>query len=50
MKPYQIVIDINAWKAENDLLETRAKRGNWGKFQKVLAKVRDIEPEEYDKL
>lgn len=38
------------WKTEDDLLEIRAKRGSWGKFQKVLAKVRDVEPEEYDKL
>lgn len=38
------------WKAEDDLLETRAKRGSWKKFQKVLAKVKDVEPEEYDSL
>jgi len=58
MKPYQIdqliiqalSAQLLLWKTEDDLLETRAKRGNWKKFQKVLAKVRDVEPEQYDKL
>jgi hypothetical protein len=31
-------------------LEERAKRGSWEKFQKILSKVPDIEPEERDRL
>lgn len=31
-------------------LEERAKRGSREKFEKALAKVRDIEPEENDRL
>ena len=30
--------------------EERAKRGNRKKFLKVLEKVRDVEPEDYDRL
>ena len=33
-----------------ELLEKRAKRGSRAKFDKVLAKVPDVEPEEDDKL
>lgn len=33
-----------------DELEIRAKRGSWLKVQQVLAKVPDVEPEEYDRL
>ena len=33
-----------------EYLGERAKRGNREKFLKVLEKVRDIEPEEYDRL
>ena len=33
-----------------DELEVRAKRGSWQKVQQVLAKVPDVEPEEYDRL
>jgi len=31
-------------------LEKRARRGRKGKFKKVLRKVRDVEPEEEDRL
>ncbi len=40
---------ISAWITK-DYLHERAKRGSWEKFQQVLEKVSDIEPEEYDKL
>ena len=33
-----------------DYLEERAARGDRGAFQRVLAKVRDIEPEDIDRL
>jgi len=33
-----------------DYLEQRAKRGSRAKYEAVLAKVPDVEPEEYDKL
>ena len=33
-----------------DYIEEKAKRGSWDKFQQVLNKVPDIEPEDYDKL
>jgi hypothetical protein len=33
-----------------DYLEEKAKSGNWQKFQQVLNKVPNVEPEEYDKL
>jgi hypothetical protein len=33
-----------------DYFEEKAKRGSWNKFQQVLTKVPDMEPEEYDKL
>jgi len=31
-------------------LEERAKRGGRAKYEAVLAKVPDVEPEEYDRL
>ncbi|MEH2193975.1 MAG: hypothetical protein V7K98_15255 [Nostoc sp.] len=40
---------VSAWMTK-DYLEEKAKRGNWEKFQQVLNKVSNIEPEEYDKL
>lgn len=54
MKPYQLITkalsaQLSHWQAEDDL-EMRAKRGSWDKFQKVLAKVRDVEPKQDDKL
>jgi len=33
-----------------DCLEERAKRGSKEKFEHAMAKIPDIEPEEYDKL
>jgi hypothetical protein len=33
-----------------DYLEEKSKRGSWSKFEQVLAKVPDVEPEDYDKL
>lgn len=40
---------ISAWITKSYLRE-RAERGSWEKFQGVLSKVSDAEPEEYDKL
>ncbi len=40
---------ISAWMTENYLQE-KAKLGNWEKFNKVLDKVSEKEPEDYDKL
>ncbi|MDB9445521.1 hypothetical protein NWP21_08735 [Anabaenopsis sp. FSS-46] len=40
---------VSAWMTK-DYVEEKAKRGSWDKFQEVLAKVPDIEPEDYDKL
>lgn len=40
---------VSAWMTK-DYLEQRAERGSWQKFQQVLTKVPDVEPEEYDKL
>ncbi len=33
-----------------DYLEARARRGSRARFERVLAKVPDVEPEEYDRL
>jgi hypothetical protein len=33
-----------------EYLEERAKRGDRREFERVLAKVPDVEPEDYDKL
>ncbi len=40
---------ISAWSTQNYLQE-RARRGNWENVQKLLEKVSDVEPEEYDRL
>jgi hypothetical protein len=40
---------VSAWITK-DYLRERAERGSWGKFQQVLSKVPDVEPEDYDKL
>jgi len=40
---------ISAWRNESYLQE-RANRGSREKYESVLAKVPDIEPEDYDKL
>ncbi|BAY19702.1 hypothetical protein NIES21_55670 [Anabaenopsis circularis NIES-21] len=39
---------VSAWMTK-DYLEEKAKRGSWERFQQVLSKVPDVEPEEYDK-
>jgi hypothetical protein len=40
---------VSAWMTK-DYLEEKAKRGSWDKFQQVLSKVPDVEPDDYDKL
>lgn len=40
---------VSAWMTK-DYLAERANRGNWERFQQVLAKVPNVEPEDYDKL
>ena len=40
---------VSSWMTK-DYLEERANKGSWKKFQKVLKKVKDVEPEEYDKI
>ena len=33
-----------------DYLEQRAQRGNQAKFEEILSRVPDVEPEEYDRF
>ena len=40
---------VSAW-ATKDYLAERARQGNWDDVLKILAKVPDVELEEYDKL
>jgi hypothetical protein len=40
---------VSAWMTK-DYLHERAERGSWEKFQQVLEKVPDVEPDEHDKL
>ena len=40
---------VSAWMTKDYIFE-KAKRGSWDKFQQVLIKVPDVEPEDYDKL
>lgn len=40
---------VSAWMTK-EYIEEKAKRGSWDKFQQVLNKVPDVEPEDYDKL
>jgi hypothetical protein len=40
---------VSAWMTK-DYLEEKAKSGSWEKFQQVLNKVPNVEPEEYDKF
>ncbi|MBD2519830.1 hypothetical protein H6G93_33780 [Nostoc sp. FACHB-973] len=40
---------VSAWMTK-DYLEQKAKSSSWEKFQQVLNKVPNVEPEEYDKL
>lgn len=44
-----LAAQVSAWMTK-DYLEEKAKRGSWEKFQQVLTKVPDVEPEEWDKL
>lgn len=44
-----LAAQISAWSSPNYLQE-RANRGNWETVQKLLEKVPDVEPEEYDRL
>jgi hypothetical protein len=40
---------VSAWTTK-DYLEEKGLRGSWQKFQQVLKKVPDVEPEDDDKL
>ncbi len=40
---------ISSWEVGKNFTE-RAKRGDWEKAREVLARVPDVEPEDYDKL
>lgn len=40
---------VSAWMTK-EYIEEKAKRGSWDKFQQVLDKVPDVDPEDYDKL
>jgi hypothetical protein len=40
---------VSAWITK-DYLRERAARGSWKKFQQVLSKVPDVEPDDDDKL
>jgi len=54
VNPEQFVVIAVAEKiaslATIDYLEKRAKRANLADFEKILAKVPDVEPEESDKI
>ncbi len=43
-----LAAQVSAWTTR-DYLDEKSKRGSWEKFQQVLAKVPDIEPDDYDK-
>jgi uncharacterized membrane-anchored protein len=40
---------VSSWLTR-DYLEERARRGSWDEALRVLSKVPDVEPEEYDRL
>jgi len=40
---------LSAWSTK-EYIEEKAKRGSWDAFERVLAKVPDVEPEECDRL
>jgi hypothetical protein len=40
----------NSRSAAGEYLENRASRGNRRKFERALGKVKDVEPEERDRL
>lgn len=44
-----LAAQVSAWETQNYLTE-KANQGSWEKFQQVLAKVPDVEPEAYDQL
>lgn len=44
-----LAAQVSAWLTR-DSMEVRAKRGSWEKFDRVMAKVRNVEPEEHDRL
>ncbi|OUL31837.1 hypothetical protein BV378_00790 [Nostoc sp. RF31YmG] len=46
---FALSAQVSAWLTK-DYLEEKAKSGSWEKFQQVLNKVLNVEPEEYDKL
>ena len=57
IKTMTIEEELRFWNVASDGLEKtevelreRAERGSWGKFQQVLEKVPDVEPEPYDAL
>lgn len=57
MKIYQVVLDTNVLRAEKissfmtkKYLEDRGKRGSKKKFMAALARVPDVEPENFDRL
>ena len=39
----QIAYQVSAGR-KRDTISERGKRGNWGKFDRVMAKVRDVPP------
>ena len=38
-----LAYQVSAWR-QRDTIAERAKRGNWEKFDRVMAKVRDVPP------
>lgn len=38
-----LAYQVSAWRSRDTVAE-RAKRGNWKKFDRVMAKVRDVPP------
>lgn len=54
VEPEQLIVIAVAEKLASlmtvDYLEERARRAKPENFEKILAKVPDIEPEEYDKI
>jgi len=44
-----VIIALSAW-IRKDYIEEKAKQGRWDKFQQVLHKVPDVEPEPYDRF
>jgi hypothetical protein len=42
-----LAYQVSAWRTR-DTVAVRAKRGNWEKFDRVMAKVRDVPPLPWD--